>query len=594
MLRTHAVVITAICSLHAAQGQAPVSQPAERAADFLSVTFSAVDANGHVVPDLKPQDVSIRIDGRTRDLRSLQLVTMPSAATSAVPSLPPPFGSSALTTAGRLVALIVDDESFAAGGEQPLREAVVRLTESLPAQDRLSLATIPHGGVRVEPTTDRGRIRTAVASVVGRGRTSPTGSDLGCRTRDTLQALAAYLRGLTARDAPSIVALMTAGLAPPRRDASISMAPGMCEVTLDAFREAGAAAGAVRAHFYIVPPVDILSIGTVQRENIAGVGGTGSDNPIEGLEQLLGTTGGRLLNLGAAGATAFDRIFEENGAYYVAAIEPQRGDRGRAHGLEVRTARGGVETRAPRSITFAEPERGTSRATPSPRDMLSTLAEFRDLPLRAAAFPSLEESGGQLRVLTIAEPADAAVKLSAVSAALFDRDGKAATGWVAQAADLERSPVVGAMTAPPGAYRLRVAAIDANGRSGTADYDVDVAPAQSGPLKISSLLLGLSRGGFTPRLQFATEPVVIGYLELAGAPAGAAVTATLDLADTLNGPARVSVPLTIEAGAQGRYVAKGALPIGALPPADYVARAVIGLEGHPPTRVVRTLRKVKP
>ena len=28
-----------------------------------------------------------------------------------------------------------------------------------------------------------------------------------------------------------------------------------------------------------------------------------------------------------------------------------------------------------------------------------------------------------------------------------------------------------------------------------------------------------------------------------------------------------------------------------LPPGDYIVRGVIGLEGHPPTRVVRTLRK---
>jgi len=592
-MRRLAAVIAAISLLDAGGiAQAPATQrPAERGADFLSISFAAVGADGHAVPDLKTQDVAIRIDGHTRDVRSLQFVSVASSARADVAALPPPFGSSAVTTSGRLITLIVDDESFSAGGEQPLRDAVARLTESLAAHDRVSLVTIPHGGVRVEPTTDRGRIRTAVGSVVGRGRSAQTGSDLGCRTRDTLQSLAAYLRGLTGRDSPSIVVLMTAGLAPPRRDATVSMAPGMCELTLDVFREAGAAAGAARAHFYIVPPVDILTTGSVQRENIAGVGATGSDNPVEGLEQLLGTTGGKLLNLGAAGATAFDRIVEENSAYYVAAIEPQRGDRGRAHGLDVRVARSGVDVRSARSITFTEPERGTA---PSPRDMLSTLAEFRDLPLRAAAFPSLDEPDGQLRVVTVAEPVDPAVKFSAVSAALFDRDGKATTGWVAQAADLERSPVIGAIAVQPGAYRLRVAAIDTTGRSGTADYDVDVTLAQSGPLRISSLLLGLSRGGFTPRLQFGAEPVVIGYVELAGAPPGAAVTATLDLSDTVNGPARVAVPLAIEAGAAGRYVAKGALPIGALPPADYVARAVIGLEGHPPTRVVRTLRKVKP
>ena len=187
------------------------------------------------------------------------------------------------------------------------------------------------------------------------------------------------------------------------------------------------------------------------------------------------------------------------------------------------------------------------------------------------------------------------VKFASLMAAVFDRDGKGIGSWVAQPADLERTPVMGAMAAPPGVYRLRVAAIDTTGRSGTADYDVDVDLARTGPMKISSVILGLSRGGaFVPRLQFVAEPVVIAYVEMSGATAGAKVTATVELADTANGPSRLAVPLTIEAGASGRYVGKGALPIGALPPGDYIVRAMVGLDAHPPTRVVRTLRKAMP
>jgi hypothetical protein len=456
----------------------------------------------------------------------------------------------------------------------------------------VSLVITPYGGVRVPYTTEHARLRTALASISGRA-TAESGSGAACRTRDTLQTLSKHLQSVPARDAPTTVVIVSGGLAAPRRDAPVSMAPGMCELTLDVFRETGAAAGRARAQLYLVPPGDIMAAGVLAPENIAGAGYTGSENPREGIEQLLGVTGGRFVNLGAAGDSAFDRILRESASYYVASLAPERNDRdGRSHPLDVRVQRRGADTRAGRTIAFSS--RAPADASPSPRQMLSTLAEFRDLPLRAAAFPSLDEPGGQLKVIALAEPVDPAVKFASVSAALFDRDGKALTGWVAQAEDLERSPVVGAMAAAPGAYRLRVAAIDTTGRSGTADYEVDVAIAQSGPLRISSLLLGLSRGGFTPRLQFAAEPVAIGYVEMTGAPAGAAVTATLDLADTMNGPARVSVPLTIEPGAPGRYVARGALPIGALPPADYVARAVIGLEGHPPTRVVRTLRKVKP
>jgi len=578
-------------------GAAPAQQPspAERASPLLSITFAAVTGDGVPVADLTAADVSVKLDGRSRPVRSLQLVSV-STASGGGSLLPPPFGSNAITTRGRSVLLIVDDESFVAGGEQALRQAAERLLSALSRADRIALVSIPHGGVNIAPTTDRTRIRTALATLVGRGDSRQTGSDLACRTRLTLETLAHQLRAVRAPDGPTVIAFLTAGLAAPRRDAPATMAPGMCELRLDTFRDVGDAAGRARAQFYLVPPIDIMSTGSVGRENIAGVGVRGSDNPVEGIEQLLAVTGGTLINLGAGDRTAFDRIVAESGSYYVATIEPQRSDRGRAHSLEVRVARGGVDVRGPRSITFVESEdRAGTASAPSPRDMLSTMAEFRDLPLRAAAYSSMEEPGGKIRVIVLAEPAEPGVKLVSVMAALFDRDGKGVASWTAQADDLERAPVLGAVAAPSGAYRMRVAAIDATGRSGTADYDVDVDLARTGPLKISAILLGLSRSGsFVPKLQFEHEPVAIAYVEMMGAPPGARVAATLELSETANGPALISVPLTIESGGADRYVAKGSVAIGGIPPGDYAVRAMVGLEGHPMTRVVRTLRKVVP
>ena len=107
-----------------------------------------------------------------------------------------------------------------------------------------------------------------------------------------------------------------------------------------------------------------------------------------------------------------------------------------------------------------------------------------------------------------------------------------------------------------------------------------------------SLVLGLSRqGNFLPRLQFTDEPLALAYVELEGAPSGARVNAALEIAQTLNGPALITVPLAIDGSGENRYKALGSVPIGALPPGDYIARAVVGLEGHPLTRVVRTVRK---
>ena len=193
--------------------------------------------------------------------------------------------------------------------------------------------------------------------------------------------------------------------------------------------------------------------------------------------------------------------------------------------------------------------------------------------------------------MTLTEPVDPDVKLASLVAALFDRDGKLASHWTATTEELQRSLVIGAMPAAPGAYRLRVAAIDTAGRSGTADYELEAEAVQTGPLKMSSLILGLSRdGSFLPRLQFTTEPAAIGYLEMYGAP-GTRISSALEIAATLNGPPLAVAPFAIESAGQGRYIARGAIPIGALPPGEYIVRALVGVEGHALTRVVRTLKK---
>ena len=70
------------------------------------------------------------------------------------------------------------------------------------------------------------------------------------------------------------------------------------------------------------------------------------------------------------------------------------------------------------------------------------------------------------------------------------------------------------------------------------------------------------------------------------------LTATLELARDLDGPALVALPLALARAGEDRVVATVAVPIGALPPGDYVVRGVIRLEDGTTGRVVRTHRKV--
>ena len=114
-------------------------------------------------------------------------------------------------------------------------------------------------------------------------------------------------------------------------------------------------------------------------------------------------------------------------------------------------------------------------------------------------------------------------------------------------------------------------------------------------MKLSSLVLGLSRNNtFVPRLQFSTEPVALAYLELYGGTPGSRISAIVEVAQNVESPALLSAPLAIEAsGEEGRYLATGAVAIGALPPGDFIVRAIVGIEGQPAGQVLRTLRKVK-
>jgi hypothetical protein len=567
-----------------AGGQQP--RVPERGADLLPLTFRAVSQDGLPVDDLQLDEVSIRVGGRARPIRSLQLIAIEDEGTE---PLPPPFGSNAISHAGRTMALVIDEDSFRPGREAPLREAVDALIDGLGPADRLTLVTLPFGGVRVPLTNEHSRVRTAMLQLVGHAPASETGSELACRTRRTLEALANYLERLGVRQDPMTVMFVTGALAAPRRDAAFALAPGMCELSENLFAQVATLAGSARANFYVIRPGDVSDGGAVQRETVRG-----SDNPLAGMDHLTGVTGGKLLSLTGTGGTAMDRVLRETTAYYFVTIDAGEHDRsGRAQQLDVRVSRRGVEVRSQPHVAFAKPDPILTKYTnASIRDMVSTAIVFRDLPMRAAAFPALGTENNEVRIVALAEPADPATTLEALAAVLVDQDNRVAGQWVATAEQLAERPVRGAMSVPPGAYRMRVAAIDTTGRVGTADYDVTAEIFRSGTMRLSSLVLGLSReGGFVPRLQFSNEPAVIGYVELEGPPSGTRVVATLELAESMNGPSLVVVPLAISGAGGDRYVASGTLPLGAVPPGDYVARAVIGLEGQPVSRVVRTVRK---
>lgn len=158
--------------------------------------------------------------------------------------------------------------------------------------------------------------------------------------------------------------------------------------------------------------------------------------------------------------------------------------------------------------------------------------------------------------------------------------------------------MIGGLTAAPGTYRLRAAARDDAGRNGTADTEVRVELTEAGDLRLSSIVLGLSRPAgasrtsFQPTLEFTSEPVAITLVEIYGGQQGTRVAALVELARTIDGQPMISMPLAIGPTSQpDRFQATGAVPIENLPSGDYVVRVIVGLEGQSEGRVVRTIRK---
>ena len=573
-LRRALPIVLSAVALSASSGSArEQSPPLKSGISLVSLDFLAIGRDGQPVPDLKAEEVSLKLGGRARPLTAINLVdVVDTAQRSPVSPLPPPFGTNVQTRESRAFVLVVDNDSFRVGTERALREAADTFFDKLAPTDRIALVTMPYGGTRVSLTTEQEAVRASLAAVIGQAPRNETPDDMACRSRRTLDSLRGLFEGFIGSPTPVTVAFFSASMAGPNEQTIRSeQTVARCALLPETFRQAGTAAADAGARLYIIEPVGIA-------------------NQVAGLDHLAGVTGGVRLALGGADDSAFTRMLRETSAFYRVAFEPEPSQRnGSVQRLELKVSRPDVTVRVRPSLRI---DRADGKAAPAARDLLRQAAVKRDLPLRVTGFASRQSGQKNVKVVALAEPIDPATQLTSAALGLIDGNGRLVAQASLEAADLKPGqPVMAALLAPPGSYRLRAAVTDAGGRTGTSDYELDAELRQAGPLQLSGLVLGLSRGGFVPRLLFGREPVAIAYLELYGGTPGQPVSAVFELARTLNGPPVVSMPGTIAASGD-HYSATAPIPIGTLSPGDYIVRATVGVVGEASTRVERTLRKV--
>lgn len=560
-------------------------------------------ANGQPVTDLKAEELTIRVDGKQREIKSLELVSAASPAGGASASgsgkaapaaaLPPPFATNvsdapaAGPAGGREFVIVLDEEGVAPGQEEPVRNAIAKLLSEANENDRFGFISLRVGGRQIPPGTNRAALNEELAKFVGGGSTTENVVDITCRTKRSLGALSSALQ----QSPPGrTLVVITSGLAAnPQQVQAIrsrvnatgdfdDTVPETCQIRSTDLEDFGVTAAMSPASMYFVHYPQALA--AQAHLQIAQTG----------IENLAGVANAEFVRLTGGNEASLSRVVRETSAYYLATLDDASSGMRR---IDARVNREGVKVIARPATTRGGGAARASAKGMSPRDMIKTATSFSDLPLRADGFIS-RHGTSEMKIVALFEPADPSAKLTAASVAVLDANGKGGQVHL-KPEELARAPVAVSLPITPGKYRVRVAATTANA-GGTVDFEIDGALSEKGPLKTSAMLVGISgEKSFAPKLQFtASDPMVVGVLEVYGVPKGGNLTAQFEIVDNPSAPQ----PLGASPGQVGSgpgddaRMVFGGFKINTLEPGDYIMRIRLSLDGKEVGTASRTFRKV--
>jgi hypothetical protein len=528
--------------------------------------------NGVPVFDLKPQDIALRVDNVEREVVALDLVRMSADASG----MPPPFATNITTARGRDLLFVVDEQSFHAGGESLLRQALLELLQQMTPRDRVGLVSLHASGPSVATTSGSAAVRAAIQQIRGRAIETETATDLSCRTRRLLPVLASLMQDLEGGVRTTMVLFSSALAAPGPTAVPNRGVESACLLLPTDFDEFRTAASRSAAQLYAVHLADSSSTDQALKSGA-------------GLERLAGENSGQFMRVTGDPAPQMKRIASETSRFYVAAVALEPGSRAGSRRVELRIRRDGVTARVKPALVVPPLE----SKTVAPRDMMRVSSEYRSLVLRAAGFSS-RDTRDTAKVVVLFEPAESVVSLSAAMVGLFDTKGKLVAQWIAERPDLANRPVVAGLSVPPGSYRLRVAAVDSIGRSGAVDDELRVEIPAAGAVTTSGVIFGaLTTSGFSPRLQFSSKELTAAvYLEVYGASPCSAVSAAFEIAAEEQSPAlSKSTASAIPVEQSDACILLGGLDLSGLPPGDHAVRLQLQVNGEAAGQRLRTIRK---
>ena len=571
--------------LLAQSDQAPVFRSG---IEVMEVDVTVVDSKGMPVRDLRAPEFTVTVDGQPRRVISAEFISSGTALPDE-PSKPrdPYVSNNTDRRPGRLIMLVIDRHNIDTHTIRTASAALKSFVKNIAPDDRLSLVTIPPPGPAVDFTTNHAQVIDAISRIIGsddsmlsqynisdyeavvfENRSNPIAvqrllyracGDIDPNTmspcdRDVEQealTIATHIRHQTSASISGY-----AGLLKNLRDVEgpksmIILSQGLM---LDGSQAEASTLATLASEARVSINVMMFAqvIGSASQSRLSETQSQDRDLREAGLETLASRSRGSLFRVVTNPEYVFERLKNELSAYYMLGVEPLERDRdGRPHQIRVQIGRKNVEVRARQQVQYTKlTPNNWSRDVMMGRVLQSPAANTQ-LPMRVSTYTFRDAAPNKVKLILAAEidPESMEKQLDlAIGFAVFDQQGKAvASGQERKIysanSDLPiRYELVVAVD--PGTYRLRLAAIDIAGKSGSVEREVPAFGMANHEFAVGDLILSSVREGRgndlrAPVVLQVTDGQLATYTELYTNKPGALDDSKVvfEIADTEEGPA---------------------------------------------------------
>jgi VWFA-related protein len=375
-----------------AQSQEPQAPPPvfRTAVDLVRIDVQVVDRSGEPLKGLTPVDFEVSIDGKTRQIVSVDLIEY----SSVPPTLLPVRTPGQLMPDARVFIVAIDEFSFVPSAVGPAMQAARRFVQQLRPEDVVAIYAYPFHDGSLDLTHDHYSAERALDRVSGRRERqlgmfsltpseiiditaedqavtnrvisrecSPTDPTCPGAVRAEAHSIAGYFEGQAAQSISSLSLLVKSLRRLPGRKTLVLMSGGVMtsdrtggrpDVT-GLFSALGEDAAASETNLYVLH-WDTNFLETFSAVNPTGTSSSDrftsafrdSDTFRHGLDAVAGKSGGALLAIEAGtGQYAFERVLRESTAYYLLGVASTTNDRdGRLHFINVKTKARGATVRS--------------------------------------------------------------------------------------------------------------------------------------------------------------------------------------------------------------------------------------------------------